>query len=152
MNRWGEPVRDGEGAWFLAVIAVLCGWVSVVLVVDGEALGGALGAGVAGMAFAQFMERFVRWREGRSARMGVNGEPVAERLEREAEWTGWWVTPDGVSLVRWDPVISRFLLDARVWPDAEVLGAYLRFCEQHEGWTALGDEATERVRERLGLS
>lgn len=79
----------------------------------------------------------------------------ARRREQEGH-TGWWVTGEGdVVLVRYDPVIRRFLLDGRVWPEADVLARYLRFRERQdgpEGWRALGDDATCRVREWLGLS
>lgn len=73
------------------------------------------------------------------------------RCEQEA-LTGWWVTPAGdVVLVRFDPVIGRFLVDGLVWPDAGAVASYLRICESEEGWMSLGDAATEGVRERLRL-
>jgi hypothetical protein len=90
-----------------------------------------------------------RWR---AAREGLRRAAEEDRrLEMEA-LTGWWVTGMGdVVLVRFDPVISRFVVDGRVWPDREVLRAYLMFCEKHDGWSPLMDAATVRVRERLRL-
>ena len=81
----------------------------------------------------------------------VTGEAGRFR-DVEMQFTGWWETPEGdVALVRYDPVIRRFSLDGRVWPEVGALAAYLRFCERHEGWTPLPDEVTERVRGWVGV-
>jgi len=81
----------------------------------------------------------------------VSGE-VGRFRDAEDQFTGWWETPAGdVALVRYDPVIQRFLLDGRVWPEAGALAAYLRFCERHEGWTPLPDAPTQSIRMALNL-
>lgn len=73
-------------------------------------------------------------------------------LDAQELTTGWWESPGGdVMLVRYDPVIRRFLLDGTVWPDTGALRAYLRFCERREGWVPLPDEVTERVRGWVGV-
>lgn len=92
-------------------------------------------------------------REGRRARERVVARATEEarRCDQEAN-TAWWVTGEGdVALVRFDPVIQRFFLDGRAWPDRIVLANYLRFCEREQGWAPLNDTATRRVRGWLGV-
>lgn len=161
MTDENQPAGDGPAEHLKAAVfltGLAGGMVAGVWTGAGEALGagGGIVLGVvAGMVLQQAVNRAGRYLSAREK----SGRAEAERLERESArvrqeaCTGWWVTPAGdLALVRYDPVIDRFLLDGRVWPDAEVLRQYMRFCERFEGWSPLGDEPTVWVRERLGLS
>jgi hypothetical protein len=150
--------EDGRAAVFLGTVAVAgCG--VLVWMAPGSAndLKVAVGAGAVAV-----LTNVVGWQCGRrigrvlSAR---RGERRAE-LRREAEavrgaeeaLTGWWCSPEGdLALVRYDPVISRFLVDGRIWPRESAVREYIRDLEVL-GWRPLGDDATSTVRAQLGVT
>jgi len=150
--------EDGRAAVFLGTTAALwcavAGWMVAGPVEDPRRVAGVVAAGALSVvAVLQCGQRIGRVLSARKAgrRAELRREAEAVRGVEEA-LTGWWCSPEGdLALVRYDPVISRFLVDGRIWPRESAVREYIRDLEVL-GWRPLNDDATSSVRAQLGVT